>query len=220
MTYTGDGVSGIYIYGGQLEQGSFPTSLIPTYGASASRSVDIVKVDGTAFDRFYNQKQGTVVADIQMPKGWKDGSGYALVWRTKGSGSNPRNILYANGPNAEYLVNLVVDGSAANQSVLFDTGNKIGSGEISRHASGFKTNDFGYSFDGETAMTDTSGTLLDNFTELNIGSRVGAGAMTGWFRRLRYFNKRRVAHNLQNYRVPRFFSTNTREPKQPTVLEV
>jgi hypothetical protein len=37
---TGDGTSGAYIYGLQLEQGSYPTSYIPTYNSSATRNQD------------------------------------------------------------------------------------------------------------------------------------------------------------------------------------
>ena len=36
-TYTGDGTSGIYIFGAQLEVGSYATSYIPTQGATATR---------------------------------------------------------------------------------------------------------------------------------------------------------------------------------------
>ena len=39
-TYTGDGTSGVYIYGAQLEEGSYPTSYIPTAGATATRLAD------------------------------------------------------------------------------------------------------------------------------------------------------------------------------------
>ena len=38
--FTGDGISGAYIYGAQLEQASYPTSYIPTYGSAESRGAD------------------------------------------------------------------------------------------------------------------------------------------------------------------------------------
>lgn len=44
--YDGDGVSGIFIGGAQVEQGEFPTSHIPTTGAQVTRSYDNARVDG------------------------------------------------------------------------------------------------------------------------------------------------------------------------------
>ena len=41
FTYTGDGTSGVLIYGIQLEAGSYPTSYIPTYSVSATRAQDV-----------------------------------------------------------------------------------------------------------------------------------------------------------------------------------
>ena len=38
--FNGDGVSGIYIWGAQFEEGSYATSYIPTYGTSQTRAVD------------------------------------------------------------------------------------------------------------------------------------------------------------------------------------
>lgn len=45
--YVGDGVSGIYIWGGQTEQASFPTSFIPTLAAFISRSTTATYIDRT-----------------------------------------------------------------------------------------------------------------------------------------------------------------------------
>jgi hypothetical protein len=41
ISYLGDGSSGAYIYGWQVESGSYPTSYIPTMGSAVTRSADI-----------------------------------------------------------------------------------------------------------------------------------------------------------------------------------
>jgi len=47
-TYTGDGSSGIYIWGAQMEIGSFPSSQIPTTSTIATRAADAVTITGAA----------------------------------------------------------------------------------------------------------------------------------------------------------------------------
>ena len=63
-TYQGDGTSGIYIYGAQLELGSYPTSYIPTYGTSASRAGDICLKTGIS--DLIGQTEGTLFFDWIM----------------------------------------------------------------------------------------------------------------------------------------------------------
>jgi hypothetical protein len=58
--YAGDGTSGIYLWGAQLEEGSFPTSYIPTTTSTVTRSPDIASIEGTNFSSWFNQSEGTV----------------------------------------------------------------------------------------------------------------------------------------------------------------
>jgi hypothetical protein len=62
--YTGDGVSGLFVWGAQVEAGSFPTSYIPTTTGSVVRSADVCSITGDNFSGFYNQSEGTVVAVV------------------------------------------------------------------------------------------------------------------------------------------------------------
>jgi hypothetical protein len=78
-TYTGDGYSSIYIWGAQLEVGSFPTSYIKTSGASATRSADNASITGENFSSWYRQDEGSMVCEgsIDMNK-TKGGTGMPL----------------------------------------------------------------------------------------------------------------------------------------------
>jgi hypothetical protein len=76
VAWDGDGTSGIYIWGAQLEEGTYPTSYIPTTSApvtraadiststATTRAADVAYIDGTDFSDFYNQNEGSVVVEF------------------------------------------------------------------------------------------------------------------------------------------------------------
>jgi hypothetical protein len=63
--YTGDGFSGIYIWGAQLEAGAFPTSYIPTVASQVTRAADAASMTGANFSSWYRQDQGSFYAEAQ-----------------------------------------------------------------------------------------------------------------------------------------------------------
>lgn len=49
-TFEGDGVTpGVYVWGGQLEQGTFPSSYIPTAGVAATRAADAITLQAPSY---------------------------------------------------------------------------------------------------------------------------------------------------------------------------
>ena len=64
-TYTGDGTSGVYIWGAQLEAGAYATSYIPTTSATVTRNADVCLKTGIS--SLIGQTEGTIYleADIQ-----------------------------------------------------------------------------------------------------------------------------------------------------------
>jgi hypothetical protein len=62
--YTGDGSPGVYIWGAQLEAGSFPTSYIPTVASTVTRAAEVASMTGTNFSSWYRQDQGTIYQSV------------------------------------------------------------------------------------------------------------------------------------------------------------
>ena len=67
ISYTGDGTSGVFIFGAQLEQSSFATSYIPTSGTTVTRLADVVNNAGDV--NTFNSSEGVLYAEI---KGFTD----------------------------------------------------------------------------------------------------------------------------------------------------
>ena len=54
----------VYVWGAQLEVGSFPTSYIPTTSSTVTRARDNASIEGTNFSSLYNQSEGTVFVAV------------------------------------------------------------------------------------------------------------------------------------------------------------
>jgi len=52
----------VFLYGAQLEAGAFATSYIPTVASTVTRAADNASMTGTNFSSWYNQSEGTIVA--------------------------------------------------------------------------------------------------------------------------------------------------------------
>lgn len=64
-TYLGDGTSGIYIYGAQLEAGAYPTSYIPTTSATVTRVADSFSRNNIFINGLISASGGTWFVEIE-----------------------------------------------------------------------------------------------------------------------------------------------------------
>ena len=112
-SYTGDGVSGIYMYGMQTEVGSYPTSYIPTYGTSQTRSVD--SCTATSVSDLIGQEQGTIFIDATLSN-VLDSNLRGLIELNDGTTSN-RFSIYRGG-NTTNVTALVFKADAASASAI------------------------------------------------------------------------------------------------------
>jgi hypothetical protein len=91
-SYTGNGTSGVFVYGAQLEAGSYPTSYIPTLGSSVTRLADAAFKTGIS--SLIGGGVGTWFMDFEMVEGTGTGNPFAFDL-SDGTTSN-RLYLYWN----------------------------------------------------------------------------------------------------------------------------
>lgn len=59
--YTGDDTSGVYVFGGQVEEGAFATSYIPTSGTAVTRESDFPSIP---LSTWFNATEGTMYSEF------------------------------------------------------------------------------------------------------------------------------------------------------------
>ena len=157
-SYTGDGTSGIYIWGAQAEIGSYATSYIPTYGSGAvTRNGEVCTDAGNSST--FNSTEGVLYAEI---KALDNTGGLRLMQLSDGSNNN-RVSLYYDGSSAAIYSNIVVNNNANPLS------HSITITDYIKVAVTWKENYFSLWVNGNEVSNDTSGATftedtLDDFS--------------------------------------------------------
>ena len=89
QSYQGNGTSGLYIWGAQLEAGSYATSYIPTSGSTVTRNQDIFTRDGIG--SLINSTEGVLFLEIAA---FVNDSSSRYIGLTDGNSNNRVVILY------------------------------------------------------------------------------------------------------------------------------
>ena len=107
-SFTGDGTSGIYVWGAQLEANPYATSYIPTSGSTATRAADVSSSSSNTFgNSFYNQTEGTVFVDAEKPTL----ANTVVASITDGTSSNRIELRSSAGGTAQVRFEIVESGS-------------------------------------------------------------------------------------------------------------
>jgi hypothetical protein len=112
-TYPGDGVSGFYLWGAQLEQGSFATSYIPTLSTTRTRAADSVEITGKNFSDFFNKNEGTSLITYRPRFDGNYQSPFATFFAFSDNITTARTMGFAGNSNSTQLYFL---GSASSLS--------------------------------------------------------------------------------------------------------
>ena len=184
-SYTGDGTSGLYIWGAQLEVGAFATSYIPTVASQVTRTADQASIVAPMFAPWYNQTEGTFVVEVD-------------TFSPTGGFTQAVNDGTANNRIAQALG--IVGTSLIVASGVTSFSQSLGSltiGTPAKLAVAFKTNDAVSAVNGIIGAVDTSVTL-PTVSRLSLGQNsVNASYLNGHIRRITYYPVRLLDTQLQ-----------------------
>jgi hypothetical protein len=197
--YTGDGTSGVYLWGAQVEAGAFPTSYIPTVASTVTRSADNASMTGTNFSSWYNQSEGTIVTNTKFDGAPITGSINRTVSYIRGSAPSIPSTWQLWWESFNTIATLNYNGSSYDATII-QSGTTVSQGQRVKFASALKTNDFAQSQNGGTIQTDTSVTLSSNYIAMDIGSTIpySSNYLNGTISQLSYYPKRLTNSQLQN----------------------
>lgn len=152
--YTGDGTSGGFVWGCQLEAngGSFATSYIPTLGAAVTRSADAASKTGIS--ALIGQTEGTLFAEFTY-NGVANSGVYEIILELA---TDANNVITINKNNitSELYVFSRVGGVIQVNSVGIAGTNILGTHKV---ALAYNLNDYVCFLDGVQVFTDTSATV-------------------------------------------------------------
>ena len=165
-SYQGDGTSGLYIYGAQLEQ-SFATSYIPSLsGSTTTRLADVCNNSGSAQD--FNSEEGVLYAEIAA---LADDVTNRSITLWDGTDTNRLVIKYDNQSNVVQVFNRV--GGVLTAFLEHTLADITISQKI---AVRYKANDYALVIDGVEVDTDTSSTTWSASVLNNIKFSNGSGS--------------------------------------------
>jgi hypothetical protein len=192
-SYTGDGWSGVFVWGAQLEAGAFATSYIPTVAASVTRNADAASMTGTNFSSWYNAGEGTLFAEAAH----SNSSNFPVsAMITTSSGTADQIVLYTTSSGTPGETFFVRAATAVQANI--NGGNIVADNTRFRIAGAYKVNDFAVSLNGASAVTDTSGTI-PVVDRLYLGASLNQSSLylNGAIRKIAYYPIRVTNANLQ-----------------------
>jgi hypothetical protein len=191
-SYAGNGTSGAFIWGAQLEAGAFATSYIPTVASQVTRAADQTSIVAPNFAPWYNQSEGSFVVEY-LATADPAGTYRSLLQANNAGSTNYNSIRNANlAPTTAITNNQVVVGTL--QANLVST--TLTANTIVKTSLAYRTNDFAAVTNGAAPITDTSGSVPSDLINLTfIGGPFNAGQT--WFRSIRYYPVRLSDAQLQ-----------------------
>ena len=185
-SYTGDGTSGAYVWGAQLEVGAFVTSYIPNLSNSTTtRNPDVAVMTSTNFSSWYTATTGA-----------------AVVWAIPQTATGVRPLIQFDDTTANEIIALrgnvanpemsIIDGGAPQAQI--DAGTIVANTAY-KLSGAWNTDSCAAAQNGAAAVTDNTATIPTP-TQLRIGSD-GTNYASALIQKILYYPQRIIDAEVQ-----------------------
>jgi hypothetical protein len=193
----GDGYSGAFLWGAQLEAGAFPTSYIPTVASQVTRSRDDASMTGANFSSWFNNAEGSFFVDYQYGQKL---AAIRTIAVSDGTANNFIEVIAAAGTVPTVSSGSYLFGATGGVSDVNTSSGAITNVANARRlfAGAYKVNDYASCNNGGAIGTDTSA-LVPTVDRLFFSNNANAGTtlLNGHIRKLAYYPKRLTNAELQ-----------------------
>ena len=174
-----------YFYGGQIEDGNYPTSYIPTNGSAVTRSAETAIGSGDAST--FNDSEGVLMAEISALAN----DGTARYFSLNNGSSNRVRFGYDASTNS---VKLFVVSTTTQVDLTVQLSDIT---LFNKFAIKYKANDFAIWVNGIEVATDTNGNTPVGLVQLNFDNCCGTDNFYGNIKQLQYFDSALTDLELQ-----------------------
>lgn len=207
--FAGNGTSGVFVWGAQLEAGSYATSYIPTTTATVTRAADTSTSATTTRAADTSTSSQTTrsadVASVNTLSPWYNATEGTInvEYTPTVLGSYTPVSINANNTNFRMQHTAFTGGSfgffvvdGGNGQANINAGSAV-VGSTNKAAAAYKANDFAVSVNNSAAQVDTSGTV-PSVSIMYVGSLLNSTEpLNGWVRSIKYFPRRLTNTELQ-----------------------
>ena len=174
-TFDANATGSIVVWGAQLEQGSYPTSYIPTNGSTVTRSAETCNEAGDA--NTFNDSEGVLFAEISALA--NDGT-IREIALSNGGAANRIEIRYS-GSNIQGIVRF-------GASVIVLTYNLADTTEFTKVALKYKSGDYSFWVNGLELQVDTTTGTPTGLSEFAFDDGNGNDDFYGNIKQIQYFD--------------------------------
>ena len=172
-----------YIWGVQLEVGTFATSVIPTTASQVTRNADVAIMTGTNFSNWYNASEGAFVASSVLER--QAGLGSTMIFSANDNTiANAINCFY----RAAGTIGVTIFNATVSQLNQTPSGVNIANAVVNSGVA-YKLND-SVSYANGTVQTPATTVSIPTISQLQLGVSPAGTYLNGCVKNLRYWKQR------------------------------